>query len=502
MKAIIKKSKRSLNSKAGSGGSRNLISLDGVSENSDTDLYTVELSLRFIVTSLLCTTALAFVVGCGCRLFWTTWNFQKHSNPEETARDFFAESASNSESHKAQLPYPLPSPILAPGKRLPHFVYSSKSFEDGSSTTSDSLLVREVNHSTEVVDGIHAGVQEDNEIHAPKGQHLLVDIENVDSTFLSSEVRLAEGLVELVARSGLTLLSYHCHQLKAEGVGCIGVLLESHVSLHTWPRSGVISLDLFTCGPKPLLQTLPYIEDLFAIPRRPSEAGGVVEPPHVEWAHKLRGFELEEAKKSNRQDLRMHQRMLGWMEYDLKDQIASKDTGSHHVDIYDVLNPRFRRLESYKRSLQVDGKSYESQHPELFLPDRIVFLESSVQSSRYGGASYHEALVHPTMFTHDGPRRVVIIGGEEGATLREVLKHKTVEKVVEVEVDDELVELSKKFLPEWSDCSGLVGSTASCFADPRVEMLNSSAAGWFQDNFGGRNESSTAKYDVIIVDSL
>ncbi|EED92531.1 predicted protein, partial [Thalassiosira pseudonana CCMP1335] len=80
------------------------------------------------------------------------------------------------------------------------------------------------------------------------GQHLLVDIKDVDAQFLNSEERLATAMISLINESKLTLLSYHCHSLVPIGVSCAGVLLESHIAFHTWPLEGVITLDLFTCG--------------------------------------------------------------------------------------------------------------------------------------------------------------------------------------------------------------------------------------------------------------
>ena len=125
------------------------------------------------------------------------------------------------------------------------------------------------------------------------------------------------------------------------------------------------------------------------------------------------------------------------------------------MDVYDVLRPGVQSLDLYTRSLLDDG-SYESLHPELFAPDRIVFLDGVLQSRKSGDASYHESLVHPAMFAHKNPRRVAIVGGGEGATLREVLKHNTVEKVIMIDIDKQMVELSKKTLPFWSDCNQLM----------------------------------------------
>ena len=152
----------------------------------------------------------------------------------------------------------------------------------------------------------------------------------------------------------------------------------------------------------------------------------------------------------------------------------------------------------------VNDESYESLHREYFAPDRMIFLDSILQSRRSGDAAYHESLVHPAMFAHSNPERVAIIGGGEGATLREVLKHNTVKHVVMVEIDEEMVKLSREFLPEWSDCSNLVGSKSkSCFEDPRVALYFEDAFQWFVDRFQSIDtESNEGLFDVIIVDAL
>jgi S-adenosylmethionine decarboxylase proenzyme len=142
--------------------------------------------------------------------------------------------------------------------------------------------------------------EEDEEEHLPAGQHLLIDIERVDSTFLNSEERLATAMLNLVVECGLTLLSYHCHGLHPSGVSCAGVLLESHVSFHTWPTEGVITLDLFTCGPNSLLPIVPLAEKLFAVP---SEDAAESLDPKVIWAHKYRGFGREDSNADEITDM-------------------------------------------------------------------------------------------------------------------------------------------------------------------------------------------------------
>lgn len=129
-------------------------------------------------------------------------------------------------------------------------------------------------------------------------------------------------------------------------------------------------------------------------------------------------------------------------------------------------------------------------------------LNASYGSTAFGDASYHEALVHPSMINHPNPRRVAIVGGGEGATLREVLKHRSVVEVVMVEIDGELVGMCREHMPEFSDCSDLLGSDAeSCFDDSRATVEFRDAFGWFIDNFG-RGEPKRERFDVIIMDAL
>ncbi|MCL7387859.1 MAG: polyamine aminopropyltransferase [Thaumarchaeota archaeon] len=111
--------------------------------------------------------------------------------------------------------------------------------------------------------------------------------------------------------------------------------------------------------------------------------------------------------------------------------------------------------------------SGKTKYQEVDIVDTYDFglcliLDGKLQSSSADEKIYHESLVHPAMLTHPKPSRVLIIGGGEGATLREVLKHRTVEKVVMVDLDEEVVQLCKKYLPEFH---------MNSFDDPRVEIV-------------------------------
>jgi spermidine synthase len=347
----------------------------------------------------------------------------------------------------------------------------------------------------------------------PSGQQLLVDIKNVDYQFLSSGVQIAKAMAYLLEEfPDARPLSSHCHSLVhvGEGVSCFVLSSDGHISVRSWPAEGVIIVDLFIRGASTL--SIPVlllaIKRLFAIASLDSEdecSDVHLAEPKILWSHKLRGFREGFSPGYRRygnpletdvglDTLRMHY-------LDKKEVLTSRTTKFQHVDIYEVINPRVNSLAWYERSLSDNG-SYESIHPEMYRPDRVLYLDGVQQSSLYGDAAYHEALVHPSMIAHPNPQRVAIIGGGEGATLREVLKHNTVKKVVMIEIDEELVALCREYLPEWSNCADLVGSDAtSCFDDSRVTVSFEDAFAWFVKNFGsGKNRRE--QFDIIIMDAL
>jgi spermidine synthase len=112
-----------------------------------------------------------------------------------------------------------------------------------------------------------------------------------------------------------------------------------------------------------------------------------------------------------------------------------------------------------------------------------LVLDGKIQSSKADEFIYHEALVHPAMLTHPRPQRVFIAGGGEGATLREVLAHRTVKKAVMVDIDEEVVSLCRRLLPSWHQ---------KAFDDPRTELHFADARKYL--------EESSDKFDVIIID--
>lgn len=141
-------------------------------------------------------------------------------------------------------------------------------------------------------------------------------------------------------------------------------------------------------------------------------------------------------------------------------------------------------------SLKIKAKLHEEQSPyqriEVYETEafgRLMTLDGLVMVTDRDNFIYHEMMAHPALFTHPHPRRVLIIGGGDCGTLREVLKHDTVELVEQVELDERVTRVAEKYFPSLCEANG----------DPRARF-------YFTDGIRWVAETHT-RYDVIIVDS-
>ncbi len=192
------------------------------------------------------------------------------------------------------------------------------------------------------------------------------------------------------------------------------------------------------------------------------------------------------------------------LNYHFVTKVVSVQTPFQRIDIWDVLD--VGETPSYADMIKYDLKEGDPRlfTSELSTPDRLLFLDGKLQSFKDTDHEYHESLVHPAMFAHLNPKRVAIIGGGEGATLREVLKHKTVEQVKMIEIDEMMIQIAREYLPFFNDCSDFVGVAPNCFDDERADIITRDAKEWFMENYGPRVESvpDEEKFQVIILDAL
>jgi spermidine synthase len=106
---------------------------------------------------------------------------------------------------------------------------------------------------------------------------------------------------------------------------------------------------------------------------------------------------------------------------------------------------------------------------------KMLVLDGDTQSSQADERIYHETLVHPALAAITDRREILILGGGEGATLREVLRHPGVARCTMVDIDGEVVELSKRYLAEWS---------AGAFDDARANVIIGDALAYLKDDRG------------------
>jgi spermidine synthase len=113
----------------------------------------------------------------------------------------------------------------------------------------------------------------------------------------------------------------------------------------------------------------------------------------------------------------------------------------------------------------------------------MLLLDGAIQTTVQDEFVYHEMISHVPLFTHPNPRKVAVIGGGDGGTIREILKHKSVDKAYLIEIDQRVVEVSRRFLPEISIALG----------DERAKVCIEDGIEFVKNR---KNE-----FDVIMVDS-
>lgn len=114
----------------------------------------------------------------------------------------------------------------------------------------------------------------------------------------------------------------------------------------------------------------------------------------------------------------------------------------------------------------------------------LMLIDGAVMLTTRDNFLYHEMMSHPALLTHPDPKHVVIIGGGDCGTLREVLKHSGVEKAVQCDIDEQVTRMAEKWFPELCDSNG----------DARAQLM-------FDDGIAYMRDCAPASVDIVIVDS-
>lgn len=114
----------------------------------------------------------------------------------------------------------------------------------------------------------------------------------------------------------------------------------------------------------------------------------------------------------------------------------------------------------------------------------LMLIDGAMMLTTRDNFLYHEMIAHPVLFTHPDPKRVVIIGGGDCGTLREVLKHPSVEKATQCDIDEQVTRMAEKYFPELCESNG----------DARADIM-------FDDGLAYMKNCEAGSIDVVIVDS-
>lgn len=142
-------------------------------------------------------------------------------------------------------------------------------------------------------------------------------------------------------------------------------------------------------------------------------------------------------------------------------------------------------------SLQIKTRLHAEQTPHQHIEiiettgfGTLMVIDGFVMLTDFDNFIYHEMLAHPALFNHPNPKNILIIGGGDCGTLREVLKHDSVEKALQVDIDERVTRLAEQYFPQLCTANG----------DPRAEL-------YFDDGIQWVKQVAVSSYDIIIIDS-
>jgi len=293
------------------------------------------------------------------------------------------------------------------------------------------------------------------------GNHILVEFMGCDPHIMNDVSSIERDMVGAAQKAGATVINSTFHHFSPYGVSGVVVIQESHLAIHTWPEYGYAAVDLFTCGEMDAWISFDFLKECFGAKNYSAlemKRGSV----NLLTRNDFDISSMRE-KASERSNPEMYTRNVWFTDKDDSQALSLRFTGEV---FYDVQSPfqRVRILESYKYG-------------------KMLALDDMVMTTEQDEFHYHEMISHPAMFTHGNVKNVLVIGGGDGGTVREILRHEGVEKVTMVEIDGEVIKSCKEFLP----------NIAAAFDNPKLELI-------VDDGIAFIKNAAPESYDLIIVD--
>jgi len=294
------------------------------------------------------------------------------------------------------------------------------------------------------------------------GRHVIVEFYECESELLNDVVHIEESMIAAAETAGATVINSSFHHFSPYGVSGVVVIQESHLAIHTWPEYGFASVDLFTCGDS----VNPWESNEYLQKALKSTHRSAVEMRRGQIAQlQKRNFDINKMRdeSKNYENAPVSTRNVWFTERDERLALSLKHNGRLFSKQSDFQNVEIYNTEAYGNMLTLDGMVMTTEKDEYV---------------------YHEMISHPALLTHSRPERVLVIGGGDGGTIREVLKHENIKEVVMVEIDGVVIDACKEHLP----------SIASALEHPKLELL-------VEDGLKYIDECPSNSFDVIIVDS-
>ena len=295
------------------------------------------------------------------------------------------------------------------------------------------------------------------------GRHILVEFFGCSADILNDVPLIESSMVGAATDAGATVISSVFHHFSPFGVSGVVVIQESHLAIHTWPEYRYAAVDLFTCGDT----VNPWIS-----------------------FDKLKGaFKADygSALEMNRGQLELLERIdvdLG----DLRDEATNKlvtPKQSRSVWFTDKNDDIALSIRHRGDRLFREKSPYQTVEIfDTFAYGKMLTIDSMVMCSEKDENAYHEMIIHVPMLLNPTFKDVLVIGGGDGGSVREILRHPQVERVTMVEIDEAVVRASKEFLP----------SLSGALEDPKLDLR-------IEDGIAFVANAPDASYDLIVIDS-
>ncbi len=298
------------------------------------------------------------------------------------------------------------------------------------------------------------------------GRHILVEFFGCTPDIMNDVIKIETSMVSAAREADATVINSTFHHFSPYGVSGVVVIQESHLAIHTWPEYGYAAVDVFTCGDhvNPWI-CYDYLKKAFE-----AEYGSAME---------LNRGQVDLLKRVNIDHLTKERQGTESLVEATQEMTYKRDVWFTDKDENLALSLRHTGELLYRAKSEFQTV----QVLESYAFGKMLTIDNLVMTTEKDEFIYHEMISHPAMFSHPNPKRVLVIGGGDGGTIRELFRHEGVEQVVMVEIDGNVVEACKLHLPQ----------IACEFDNPKLDLR-------IDDGIKYIAECEDAAFDIIIVD--